>query len=49
MKTFDSKLSLFGVWLQTSVVGDLAPKKWSLNKGGLLIEVKLHGKATIGT
>ena len=24
-------------------------KKWSLNRGGLLIEVKMHGKATIGT
>ena len=22
--------------------------KWSLNRGGLLIEVKMHGKATIG-
>ena len=26
-----------------------APKKWSLNRGGLLIEAKMHGKATIGT
>ena len=26
-----------------------ALKKWSLNRGGLLIEVKMHGKATIGT
>ena len=24
-------------------------KKWSLNRGGLLIEVKMHCKATIGT
>ena len=24
-------------------------EKWSLNRGGLLIEVKMHGKATIGT
>ena len=23
--------------------------KWSLNRGGLLIEVKMHGKARIGT
>ena len=27
----------------------LDQKKWSLNRGGLLIEVKMHGKATIGT
>ena len=26
-----------------------AKKKWSLNRGGLLIEVKMHCKATIGT
>ena len=26
-----------------------AKKKWSLNRGGLLIQVKMHGKATIGT
>ena len=26
-----------------------AKKKWSLNRGGLLIEVKIHCKATIGT
>ena len=25
-----------------------AKKKWSLNRGGLLIEVKMHCKATIG-
>ena len=24
-------------------------KKWSLNRGGLLIEVKMHCKVTIGT
>ena len=27
----------------------LGQKKWSLNRGGLLIEVKRHRKATIGT
>ena len=27
----------------------LGQKKWSLNRGGLLIEVKMHGKTTIGT
>ena len=26
-----------------------AKKKWSLNRGGLLIEVRMHCKATIGT
>ena len=26
-----------------------APKKWSLNRGGLLIEVKMYCKASIGT
>ena len=26
-----------------------AKKRWSLNRGGLLIEVKMHGKAIIGT
>ena len=26
-----------------------AKKKWSLNRGSLLIEVKIHRKATIGT
>ena len=26
-----------------------AKKKWSLNRGGLLMEVKMYGKATIGT
>ena len=26
-----------------------AEKKWSLNRGGLLIEVKMNGRATIGT
>ena len=26
-----------------------AKKKWPLNRGGLLIEVKMYGKATIGT
>ena len=26
-----------------------AKKKWSLNRGGLLIEVKMHCKVTIGT
>ena len=26
-----------------------AKKEWSLNRGGLLIEVKMHCKATIGT
>ena len=26
-----------------------AKKKWSLNRGGLLIEVQMHSKASIGT
>ena len=34
--------------LLQSVLLNWAKKKWSLNRGGLLIEVKMHCKATIG-
>ena len=41
---------MLGLYSETCIKRPrLGQKKWSLNRDGLLIEVKMHGKATIGT